>query len=340
LENGKYIIWKVTFSMNPKLSDVAERAGVSVTTASRVINNRGYISQKTKKAVFLAMKELHYQPNSSARSLKGKHNNLIGLIFPTITNPFFGELVEKIESKLFEAGYKVILCNSVNNSQKEKEYLQMLNANQVDGIIAGTHNQGIEEYASLDLPIVSFDRKLSNNIPIISSDNYQGALLASDSLYRAKCRRIFFLGNQEIVGNPTDLRLQGYKDSMKNFNLKENIWPVKFSESPSLKALLIRELLQKKEADGIICTDDLTAIQVINAASSLSISIPEDLKVIGFDGTSFIQTYFPGLSTIVQPIDDLSSLLVETLKARIDNPEQLVSNHVLPVSLLSRNSTE
>ena len=132
--------------MRAKLSDVAKKAGVSPTTVSRVINNYGYISDKTRNKVHEAMKELNYQPNSLARSLHGKKTNLVGLIFPGVSNPFFGELVEEIENKLFEDGYKVILCNAAYNKEKERSYLRMLLANQVDGIIAGAHNLGIDEY--------------------------------------------------------------------------------------------------------------------------------------------------------------------------------------------------
>ncbi|MGX7248728.1 LacI family DNA-binding transcriptional regulator, partial [Enterococcus raffinosus] len=129
-----------------KLTDVAKKAGVSPTTVSRVINNYGSLSQKTIDKVHAAMKELNYQPNSLARSLQGKNTQLIGLIFPTVSNPFFGELVDKLEATLFEQGYKTILCNSANNKEKERAYLNMLSANRVDGIIAGAHNLGIKEY--------------------------------------------------------------------------------------------------------------------------------------------------------------------------------------------------
>ena len=160
--------------MRPKLTDVAKKAGVSATTVSRVINNYGYLSQQTKEKVYAAMKELNYQPNSLARSLHGKSTKLIGLIFPSVTNPFFAELVEEIENKFFNAGYKVILCNSADNKEKERAYIRMLIANQVDGIIAGAHNLGIEEYNKVGLPIVSFDRKLSDQIPLSANGSALG----------------------------------------------------------------------------------------------------------------------------------------------------------------------
>lgn len=104
--------------MRPKLTDVAKKAGVSKTTVSRVINNYGYISEKTRQRVYRAMKELNYQPNSLARSLHGKSTHLIGIIFPSIMNPFYAELVQRVEEKLFDAGYKIILCNSAQNKEK------------------------------------------------------------------------------------------------------------------------------------------------------------------------------------------------------------------------------
>lgn len=327
--------------MRPKLTDVAKKAGVSVTTVSRVINDYGYISQKTRDKVFAAMEELNYQPNSLARSLHGKSTNLVGLIFPAITNPFFAELVEKIEQKLFSEGYKVILCNAGSDKEKEREYLKMLLANQVDGIIAGAHNLGIDEYNRVGLPIVSFDRKLSEQIPIVSCDNYAGGKLAVQELYNAGARHIYFLGNPHQQGNPTDQRLAGYCDTLETYGLSRHIHTVSFSESPSLKLFSIKRLLQESVADGIVCTDDLTALLVLQAAKELAIKVPEQLKVTGFDGTTQIQLYHPELSTIVQPISNIAELLVEVLKARIKQPTEPLKQmqYKLPVTFLQRNST-
>lgn len=327
--------------MRPKLTDVAKKAGVSVTTVSRVINDYGYISQKTRENVMNAMKELNYQPNSLARSLHGKSTNLVGLIFPSINNPFFAELVEMIEQKLFAQGYKVILCNAGTDKEKERDYLRMLSANQVDGIIAGAHNLGIEEYNQVGLPIVSFDRKLSDQIPIISCDNYTGGKLAVEELYAAGARHIYFLGNPHQSGNPTDQRLAGYCDTLDRFGLTHHIHTVSFSESPSLKLFSIKKLLSESVADGIVCTDDLTAILVLQAAKELKIKIPEQLKVTGFDGTKLVQIYHPELSTIVQPIEDIASLLVNVLKERIAQPKEPLKQmqYTLPVTFLRRNST-
>ena len=147
--------------MVAKLTDVAALAGVSPTTVSRVINKKGYLSQKTVTKVNEAMRTLGYKPNNLARSLQGKSAKLIGLIFPNIRNIFYAELIEHLEIELFKHGYKTILCNSEKDPIKEKEYLEMLGANQVDGIISSSHNLGIDDYEKVEAPIVAFDRNLA-----------------------------------------------------------------------------------------------------------------------------------------------------------------------------------
>ncbi|AMV61445.1 Sucrose operon repressor ScrR, LacI family [Pediococcus damnosus] len=324
-----------------KLSDVAKKAGVSSTTVSRVINNYGSLSEKTRAKVFSAMKELNYQPNSLARSLQGKKTQLVGVIFPSVTNPFYAELIEDLENKLFGADYKIILCNSANNSEKERSYLRMLQANQVDGIIAGTHNTNIEEYKTLDLPVVSFDRHLSENIPIISSDNYQGAQLATKELIANGANQIYFVGNVNVSPNenPTDLRVQGFEDTLKQHKLESHYFSVKTDNSVAIKKMLIRDFLNNHKVDGIFASDDSTALLIINIAKELNIDIPKQLRVIGFDGTKFIQNYFPELSTISQPISDIADLLISTLELRINDKKNYHNVTLALPNKLIRSST-
>ncbi|RDW18842.1 LacI family DNA-binding transcriptional regulator [Oceanobacillus chungangensis] len=312
--------------MGIKLTDVAKKAGVSATTVSRVINNYGYLSQKTIDKVHKAMEELNYQPNSMARSLQGKNTQLIGLIFPTVSHPFFGELAAKIESSLFEKGYKTILCDSANNKEKERDYLKMLAANKVDGIIAGAHNLDIPEYGNVGLPIISFDRYLAEGIPIVSSDSYQGGRLATEQLYQRGGRKIaIFTGTNESA-SPTNRRLNGYLSVLKEHHLEPMVYHFPPEYSPFLKATEIRQILSKEEIDSVFCTDDLTAILVINKAQELGLEIPEQLKVIGYDGTEFVQNYFPQLSTVLQPMDQFVDLLIDLLMKRINNAEVELDN--------------
>lgn len=318
-----------------KLTDVAKKAGVSATTVSRVINNYGYLSQKTIDKVQQAIKELNYQPNSLARSLQGKNTQLVGLVFPTMRVPFFAELVESLETKLFEKGYKVILCNSANNKEKEREYLRMLGANKVDGIIAGSHNLGIDEYENFELPIVSFDRFLAVGIPIVSGDNFQGGYLAAQTLLEDGCKKIAIFTGANNSNSPTNQRLNGYLHRMKEAALTPFTFRISSRYSARLKGLDIQKALQTEELDGIFCTDDFTAILTLQEAQKLGIKVPEQLKVIGYDGTQFVRESFPALTTVAQPIDDCATLLIELLCKRIKNKEQQLDDlYTLPIQLI------
>lgn len=315
--------------MVAKLTDVAQLAGVSPTTVSRVINKKGYLSQKTIDKVHLAMRELGYKPNNLARSLQGKSPQLVGLIFPNISNIFFAQLIEHLEIQLFEKGYKTIICNSQHNPIKEKEYLEMLAANQVDGIISSSHNLGIEDYEKVEAPIVAFDRNLAPHIPIVSSDNFEGGKLAAQTLQKAGCQHIIMITGNDNSNSPTGLRQLGF-----TYELGKNtpVCRIPRELSTLRREMEIRSIIAKENPDGIFTSDDLTAIQVIKVAEQIGKRIPEDLKLIGYDGTDFIEQYFPQLTTIRQPIADLASLLVDVLMKKLASKETS-RDYILPISL-------
>jgi LacI family sucrose operon transcriptional repressor len=246
-----------------------------------------------------------------------------------------------LEATLFEQGYKTILCNSANNKEKERAYINMLSANRVDGIIAGAHNLGIKEYDDIGLPIVSFDRFLSENIPIIGSDNFHGGYLATENLYLRGCRKIGILTGSLKSDSPTNDRLKGYEQFLASKQLASHIFTIDSrANSMALKTLEIKRILENGELDSLFCTDDLTAILVYNICQEMKISIPEDLKLIGYDGTKFVQNYFPQLSTIAQPISDFADLLVDLLIQRITLPEKkLEQYYALPIKLIQGKTT-
>lgn len=315
-----------------KLTDVAKYAGVSPTTVSRVLNNRGYISEKTKNKVHEAIEALNYHPNSIARSLGGKSTGLIGLIFYDTSHPFFGELISKLETGLFERGYKSILCNSANSPDKERRYLDMLAANKVDGIISGTHNLNIEEYKKVQAPIVSFDRNLASNIPVIGSDNFDGGKKATNYLIDSGAKNIHLINSHPSSNNPTDERTLAYLEVMKEHHLQTHEHSLSFTMAPNIKRTIIQQILQTEEIDGIFCTDDLTAVLVWETAKKMHLN---NLKIVGYDGTDFIRNYFPMLTTIKQPINDISDLLIETLINEINGGlSKQEKNYQLPVDLI------
>lgn len=330
-------MWKETstnYIMVAKLTDVAELAGVSPTTVSRVINKKGYLSQKTIDKVQAAMKELGYKPNNLARSLQGKSAKLVGLIFPNISHVFYAELIDKLEHELFKRGYKTIICNSEHDPIKEREYLEMLEANQVDGIISGSHNLGISDYDRVTAPIISFDRNLSPDIPVVSSDNYEGGVLAAQTLVKSGAQKIIMLTGNDNSNSPTGLRHAGFASVLPTapiINISSDFSPIR-------KEMEIKQVLTAIKPDAIFASDDLTAILVMRIADSLGLQMPEDLKVIGYDGTYFIENYYPNLATIQQPLKEIAQLLVDLLLKRIEGQEVKATGYFLPVNLLPGSS--
>ncbi|MBM7553561.1 LacI family DNA-binding transcriptional regulator [Thalassobacillus pellis] len=326
--------------MKPKIADVAKVAGVSPTTVSRVLNNRGYIGEETRVKVHNAMKELNYYPNEVARSLFIRKTFLIGLIFPTTSNPFYGQLIFHIENIAAALGYKVLLCNSQGRQDKEKEYLEMLQRNQVDGIIAGAHNKGIEEYEKPNLPVVGIDRYLSSAIPVISSDNYDGGKQATQLLIRKGCIKIIHINGPISLETPANLRRKAYEDVM----IKHNLTPITYEMETygTDNSEIIKRLFDENpEVEGVFASDDIIASQVIKEAKSRNYNIPSKLKIIGYDGTETKKLMMPELSTIEQPISRIAEKAVELLIKQIDSEwDGAPLETKLPVKLIDSDTTK
>lgn len=323
--------------MKIRLGDVAKVAGVSPTTVSRVINNRGYISEETRKKVDKAMKDLNYYPNEIARSLYTNRTYFIGLILPAINNPFFSELALHIENTLTELGYKVILCNSYGKIEKEKSYVVMLMRHQVDGMIVVSYNRGIEEYKNPKLPVVAIDHYLSPTIPVVGSDNYAGGQMAVQHLLDRGCQSIIHINGPNELETPTQLRRKAYEDLVDNpitYELKEQ-----FDELETIET--IRKIFKEHpETDAIFASDDMIAAFCLKTARELNLRVPEDLKIVGYDGTEVAMSLLPQLTTIQQPIEGIARESVSELIELIDNPDKEIAKEtVLPVKLLINQTT-
>lgn len=308
--------------MVAKLKDVAQLAGVSVTTVSRVINNYGSLSEKTINKVHAAMRELNYQPNALARAMQGKPSKFIGLIFPNLTNPFFAELVNELERQLFEKGYKTIIASSAENPEIEHEYLSMLVANQVDGIISGSHNLDIEEYHQVSAPIVSFDRYLADNIPIVASDSYRGGQLAVEYLLENDVRHIAVIVDEDTSASPTLNRLQGALDRLTE-------------EHRSFDPLALDSIDFATTFpgiyDGVVASNDAQALAIADVYRKNGMRMGKDFFITGYDGSQLIQKIAPNLPTVVQPIPQLAEKLIATLLKRIAEPQAKIESVTLPV---------
>lgn len=300
-----------------KLEDVAEAAGVSPTTVSRVLNNRGSLSEKTKTKVYEAMNTLGYYPNEIARSLYGKKTRTIGLLLPDLMNPFFGELATKIENELSKQEYKVLICNTHDKFEKEENYLKMLLANQVDGIIVGSHNKPSQIYERANLPIVAIDRYVSKNVPIVRSNNYQGGCLATNYLVQQNCQHIALLsGSSEFAVMHGEQRAQGYLDVIAKNDLNPLIYHVEFDETLDYQKERIHQFFSENpEIDGIFATGDSIAGLIYQQALALNRSI----ELVGFDGTAFISNYFQNFPTVKQPIDLIVDKTIDLLFSFIED---------------------
>lgn len=317
-----------------KLEDVAKAAGVSKTTVSRVLNHRGYLSDKTIKKVHEAMDALNYRPNVVARQLFKQRTKLVALVFPTVNDPFFAELEGELE-KLFDSlDYRVLMGNSQNNPVKEQRYLRLLLDHQVDGLIVGSHNQGISEYEKANRPIVSIERFVGRQIPVVSSDNYQGGLLAVQRLIDDGCQHIIHTNYPVNLVSPNELRRQAYEDLMHKYNRPAITYDVSFDVSDEEKERVFRKMFREHpEVDGIFADNDTNASLIIRVGKEFNRHVPDDLKVVGYDGASITRMLSPELTTIRQPIPEMATKAVELLLKLIDGAD--AKSATLPVKLIS-----
>ncbi|WP_434654238.1 LacI family DNA-binding transcriptional regulator [Thermoanaerobacterium thermosaccharolyticum] len=321
------------------IRDVAEKAGVTVTTVSRVLNNRGYISEKTRKKVYEAMKELNYQPNELARSLYRRKSYLIGLLIPSVAHPFFAELTSYIEYYAYQNDYKILLCNSLQDVEKEKDYINMLKRHQVDGIIIGSHTLKTEQYLNVNLPIVAIDRYFSEKIPYVASDNYNGGVLATKLLIQNGCRKIAHISGPLILNTPANNRYKAFMDVVKEHNIENVVVETKLNvfDTDEYKKLIIKLFTDHPDIDGVFASSDLIAATIINAAREIGKEVPKDLKIVGYDDISIAKTIVPPLTTIRQPIEEMAKKTIEIILDQIDGKEVNIEN-VLPITLVERES--
>ena len=164
------------------IKDVAKRAGVSIATVSRVINQSPSVTEQSIQRVQQAIDELGYQPNSIARSLQLGHSGLIGMIVPQLDHPFFSRLVEAAEQRCVEHGCRLVLCCSNSEDTREKEFVQMLRRNRVDGMLIATRTPNLGYLDGYDIPVVGVERSIASNVPFVACDNYTGGVLAAQAL--------------------------------------------------------------------------------------------------------------------------------------------------------------
>ncbi len=319
------------------IKDVAKKAHVSVATVSRVINNKGYVNDETRKLVEDAIQALNYIPNEFARTLFKKVSKTIGVIFPHLSNSFFHNVLEGIEEVAFNNGYKVMLCNSHDNEKREEEYLKQFVKYNIDGLIIGSNSNLIHKYKEINIPIVSIDRIISQDIPSVTSDNIGGGYMAAKKLITAGCEHLVHFRGPSILLTVQE-RTKGYDLCLNEYGMFS--WEVDLAFlDPDVN--IIRSFLEKHtEIDGVFCDCDIMAAIVISELRRLDKKIPDDVQIIGYDNTLLASYLSPKLSTISQRMFDLGAEAMNSLNCLINDKNYFEYHKLIPVDYIERETTK
>lgn len=324
----------------PTLKDVAREAGLTVGTVSRVLNNRGYISEDTRKNVYRVMEELNYHPNEVARSLSKKTSNTIGVIVPHIEHPYFAKLISNLETAAQKASYKILLCNSHADTEREWEYIEMCRSNKVAGIVLCSASVDLTKLKTLEIPVITIEREEDASIAGITCDNYLGGKLAAEHLIEQGCKNLLHLSGITEVPMPADQRAVGFAETCKAHNISYTITESAAQEYYDVEYThyVLDTLKKNPTVDGILASSDVIAAQVIQCCAMLNISIPNQMKIIGFDDVNVAKLCTPPLTTIRQPILEMSESAIRFIQDIRD--KKMVPKHtVLPVTLVKRSTT-
>ncbi len=318
------------------IKNVANKAHVSVATVSRVINNKGYVNEETRKLVENAIEDLDYIPNEFARTLFKKVSKTIGVIFPHLSNSFYYSVLEGIEEIAFEKGYKVMICNSHEDINRENEYLKQFVKYNIDGIIIGSNSDLLSRYKELKIPIVTIDRIIEEAIPSVTSDNVGGGYLAAEKLVNSGCKNIVHFRGPSILLTVQE-RTKGFQESLIEKNMTCDKVDLAFINPE--KDLIQQYLESHLEIDGIFCDSDTIAAIVLAELLRLGKKVPNDVQVIGYDNTILAELTTPKLTTISQKMFQIGEEAIMSLNSLIDK-EALPNKHkLIPVELIERDTT-
>ncbi len=334
------------------IEDVAQQAGVSISTVSNVLNGRETrMRAETLARVRQAIADLEFRPNQSARRLKIGHMAMIGLLVPSIANPFFGALARWIEEAANAAGYGVLLCNTQRSAEREQAYAQAFMAQGVQGVILGSALQAQEHLVPLikrGLAVVSFDRTAQHTpltIDYVSLDNFRAGAMAAEHLISLGHRDVTYVSAPLRSVNRI-ARLEGARQActLKNVKFESFIRDVTPGQTEMEMAELGRaagvELHAMGSATtGFIAMNDMLAMGLLSGLRQCQLRVPEDVSVMGIDDM-FLGTYLsPALSTVRQPMKIMASAAVERVLARIKNNDEPAHELVFMPELVKREST-
>jgi LacI family transcriptional regulator len=328
------------------IREVAKRAGVSMTTVSHVVNQSRFVSEATSRRVRRAMKELKYQPNALARSLRRKDTHTLGLVLPDSSNPFFAEVGRGIEDFAFSQNYNVLFGSSDGDLEKENAYLRVFIEKQVDGIIfvaAGESAKHIQALLAKKLPLVVVDREFKTVIAdYVVADNRRGGLQATEHLIQLGHRVIGCIAGPSTV-TPSAERVTGYRDALEAHSLPFDASLVQrgdFSASSGFDAVQAFLTRKDKRPTAIFACNDLMALGALGAIHKAGLRVPDDISLVGYDDIVLASYTNPPLTTIQQPKYEMGRLAVQILLERLNSEKPAKpKRHLLNTTLIVREST-
>ncbi len=307
--------------MATTIKDVAKEAGVGIGTVSRVINNEKAVGEKTRKKVIEAMKALNYSPNNMASQLRKNETRIIALLVPVVNHPFFAKLAYYVEDEADKFGYSVILVSSQQRVEKETEIIRRIKHKKVDGAVFVTHYIHEEEDLK-NCPIISIDRVLGENIPYVTSDNYDSTKKAIEYMIERGAKRVGYIGSKPLVDSEVMERERAYRDVMAEYNMPVRMVNevIQHGEEPAVVEDFMKEY---DNVDGVFVSGYTLSQVFYDAAMDMGKKIPEDLQIVSYDGV-FKQWGTGNVTSVEQPIEEMARQVVRLLIQKIHNEDPCI----------------
>ncbi len=328
------------------LKQLAKELNLSISSVSKALRDSHEISVSTKNAVIAKARELNYQVNPFASSLRKQKSKTIAVVVPEVANDFFGPVISGIESIAQEKGYHVLIYLTHDDMQREVSIIKLLQNGRVDGILISlsektTHTTHLEELK--EMPLVFFDRVAEHmDVPKVTTDDRNSGFIATEHLIKNGCKRIAFLSLSENL-SISKKRLNGYLDALKIHKIeRDNSLIVSCAGDEKRNHDLIRKLLKrKKRPDGVFASVEKLAISTYQLCAELKLRIPEDIKVICFSNSQTNAFLNPSMTTITQPAYEMGREAATILFKLVEKKRRhfLLEQTILNSKLIPRNST-
>ena len=322
------------------IREVAQLAGVSASTVSRVMNGTAKVDPEKKERVLRVIKETGFVPNEVARTLFRKSAKTIGLVVPSIRNPFFTELAAHVDAMALQRGFRPFLCHTGYDPEKDKAAVQMLVSMNADAIIIASCSEQVRETLNnCSIPVVALDAMLygADIEACIFCDYYEGGRIATEHMIESGCKNIVCIKGPQYRYSARS-RYQGYLDVCREHNLPEQAVECDYDFDQGIA--MTEELLRKyPDVDGIIACNDIVAISTYKVLYKRNISVPEQVQLIGFDGILFTSLLSPELTTICQPVKEMAEKAVELIASN-ELTGMTGGKFIFPVSLVARQTTK